>query len=66
MKLRKLLLTGLVAASAAGIVPVPAQAADCVPNVEQTTVDDKVIGRTCTDCGWVMIRGEAHKLFDCD
>jgi hypothetical protein len=66
MKIRKLLLAGLMAAVAAGIVPVPAQATTCVQDVPNTTVDDKVIGRTCTDCGWIMIRGEAHTLFYCD
>jgi hypothetical protein len=65
MGFRKLLLAGLVAAGSIGIVP-PAQAVTCVPNVDGTTADDKVVGRTCWDCGWVMIRGEAHTLFYCD
>ena len=66
MKLKMLLLGGLVAIGSIGVVPVPAHATDCVPATGIGTVDTKVVGHTCTDCGWIMVRGEAYTLFYCD
>jgi hypothetical protein len=65
MKVKKLLLAGLVAAGSLGLMPA-AHATECVPNVNGTDLDDKVVGHTCWDCGWVMIRGDARTLFYCD
>jgi hypothetical protein len=66
MRIKKLWLTGLVGLTAMGVMPLQAQAAECVPNVPNTTVDDKVVGRTCWDCGWIMIRGQSYTLVNCD
>lgn len=66
MKIRKLLLAGLVAAAVGGLIPASAHATDCVQDVPNTDLDNKVIGRTCTDCGWIMVRGQAYTLFYCD
>lgn len=64
--IKRAVLAGLIAAGALGIVPAPSHATSCVPDVQQTTIDDKVVGRTCTDCGWIMVRGQAYTLFYCD
>jgi hypothetical protein len=61
MKIRKLLVAGVMAGAAVGIVPAPASAVECLPPGHEA-----VIGKTCWDCGWVMIRGEGHVLFYCD
>lgn len=66
MKIRKLLLAALMAVAATGIIPIHAQATECVQDVPNTTVDDKVVGHTCWDCGWIMVRGQAYTLVYCD
>lgn len=60
MRIRKLLLGAALAMGAVGFMPSPAQAVTCYDAVEP------FIGRTCTDCGWVMIGGKPYILFYCD
>lgn len=59
--LRKILVSAVMAFAAIGFVPSGAQAASCLPSSTET-----LIGRTCWDCGWIMIQGEGHVLFYCD
>lgn len=67
MKLKKALLGTMIATAAVGFVPAPAHATvTCVAETGNGTIDDKVVGDTCWDCGWVMIRGKAYTLFYCD
>lgn len=61
MKLRKVAVSAVMALAAIGFAPAGAQAASCLPSSTE-----KFIGRTCWDCGWIMIRGEGHVLFYCD
>jgi hypothetical protein len=60
MKVRRALLGAALALGAVGFMPTPAQAVTCYDAVEP------FIGRTCTDCGWLMIGGKAYTLFYCD
>lgn len=55
-----------LAMAAVGLMPAPAAATiTCVADTGNRTVDEKIVGETCWDCGWVMIRGKAYTLFYC-
>lgn len=67
MGIRRTLIGAALAMAAVGFMPAPAGATVvCVADTGNQTVDDKIVGETCWDCGWVMIRGEAYTLFHCD
>jgi hypothetical protein len=66
MRLRKIVAGVALVVAAAGFVPATASAADCVDDTGVGIVDDKVVGDTCTDCGWMKIRGKEYYLFACD
>ena len=61
MKIRKFLVAGVMALAAMGLVPSTAGAVECLPPGHEA-----LIGKTCWDCGWIMIQGKGHVLFYCD
>lgn len=61
MRLRKLFAAVVMAGAAVGLMPSPASAVECLPPGHEA-----IIGKTCWDCGWIMIQGEGHILFPCD
>jgi hypothetical protein len=65
MRLR-LLLAGALAAFGLVGAPAAAGAATCVPESGAGSVDTKIVGDTCWDCGWIQVRGEPYTLFYCD
>jgi hypothetical protein len=64
--MKRALTALLMSLAVVGLVPVAAQATECVQDTGVGTVDDKVVGQTCWDCGWIEIRGKEYLLFYCD
>ena len=65
MKVKRLLIVGLMAVGAFGVTPGTAHA-DCADDLVPTTVGDKYLGGTCSGCGWIQVSGQFYRLFHCD
>ncbi|MDQ4024361.1 MAG: hypothetical protein M3217_02555 [Actinomycetota bacterium] len=65
MRIRRLAIVGLWALTTIGLVPATAQAWECVEDTGNATVDDKIVGDTCWDCGYLEVRGKVIFNFPC-
>ena len=65
MKIKMLLAAVLLALASLAIAPASAGAYECVADTGVGVVDDKVVGDTCWDCGFLMVRGKVIYNFPC-
>jgi hypothetical protein len=64
VRIKRLLAVAIMAFATISFIPSTASA-QCYDNTGNDTVDNKVIGDTCSSCGYLKVRGKVIYDFPC-